>query len=323
MIVVLTAWAAAGHIAPAVAATRRRLEFSPSSEQEPCDSATCQARQREALKSVFEAWGGPSWRNSSGWLSVSYHCAWYGVICCSVNAAPGGSNDLGQAVEDLEDVPCTGGGVIGLSLAYNNVSGTLADGVAAMSALATLQLLDLDTNHMRGTVPESLSVLSRLLHLNLGSNDQLTGPLRVEAFSTMTALSALLIPDSRLSGSVPALSSYLQAIRHLDLGDNDVGGSTVDLVSASVSFVVLRVHARVHTASPCGMRPSATSVARAHQASHACRWMQAGRHGCSSSRLWYGTSVCGGGGGGGGAHLLLCATLCRRMPSLPALRPGS
>jgi hypothetical protein len=237
VVVVLVALAGTVHTAAPGAAERAALrrrglqQFSPAPQTEPCDPATCQPQQRAALTQLYVAWGGPSWRNNSGWITAGIpHCSWFGVVCCadsnSTAAAAASSIALEQSPGYASDVPCTGGAVIGLSLPYNNVSGVLGDGISALSPLGpTMQLLDMDTNRLRGAVPQSFSALSRLRYLNLGSNNQLTGTLGADAFSTMAALTALLIPDSRLVGSVPTLGPYLKGIHHLDLGDNDVRGA--------------------------------------------------------------------------------------------------
>eukprot|EP00983_Pelagomonas_calceolata_P108486 1159464-Pelagomonas_calceolata.AAC.2 len=44
--------------------------------------------QQKALRNVFSAWGGPTWRRKEGWLDTSIECEDSGLqlpVCCSID----------------------------------------------------------------------------------------------------------------------------------------------------------------------------------------------------------------------------------------------
>ena len=52
----------------------------------------CDLVERAALIDLYMSTGGPSWTMSSGWMSGSHPCSWYGVGCL------GGSTTSGPVV---------------------------------------------------------------------------------------------------------------------------------------------------------------------------------------------------------------------------------
>ncbi|MBK9055840.1 MAG: leucine-rich repeat domain-containing protein [Chloroflexi bacterium] len=104
------------------------------------------AAECQALVILFEATGGPTWQDNSGWLTTTTPCSWTGVTC----------------VDNHVD---------GLALASNNLQGELP---ATLADLTHLRVLDLHHNAITGSIPFDLGELPTLTELDLSFN-QLTG----------------------------------------------------------------------------------------------------------------------------------------------------
>lgn len=112
-----------------------------------CDTVSeIPAAECQALVILFEATGGPTWQDNSGWLTTTTPCSWAGVIC----------------VDNQVD---------GLTLASNNLQGELP---ATLTDLTHLRVLDLHHNAITGSIPFDLGELSTLTEIDLSFN-QLTG----------------------------------------------------------------------------------------------------------------------------------------------------
>lgn len=110
-----------------------------------------QTADRAALISLFDATHGSSWRRNAAWRSSSWVCFWEGVEC--------------SGLQDQMRVTS-------LSLAANNMKGTLPPG---LFQLEELQVLDMGDNFLTGPLPSEYSRFSKLQALKLNKN-ALTGP---------------------------------------------------------------------------------------------------------------------------------------------------
>ena len=128
--------------------------------------------ERDVLVALYHRMGGPEWNNNTNWLSERPIGDWNGV---SADAF---------------------GIVIGLSLPYNGLKGTLP---AQLSLLTGLTALMLQGNQLTGEIPAEFGLLSGLNRLDLGDND--------------------------LTGSIPAELGDLDKLFHLDLNRNNLTGS--------------------------------------------------------------------------------------------------
>ncbi|PNH01599.1 Leucine-rich repeat receptor protein kinase EXS [Tetrabaena socialis] len=185
----------------------RRLALADA-DPAPCD-AQCQDAQRRALSQLFAAWSGPAWTRRANWLSPDVPvCAWEGVVCCGGPTAEQGGGDAGGG-----EAACAGkgeGGVLGLSLAGNNLTGDVTAAVA-WGALATLRVLEVDGNRLYGSLSRwcaaggggGLAALPRLRYLGLAAN-QLTGGLAEVAGWGGAGAGPASLPPQLGSGSVPA-----------------------------------------------------------------------------------------------------------------------
>lgn len=128
--------------------------------------------ERDVLVALYHSMGGPEWDNNTNWLSERLIGDWNGV---STDAF---------------------GTVIGLSLPYNGLKGTLPDQLALLTGLTALAL---QGNQLTGEIPVEFGLLSSLNRLDLGDND--------------------------LTGSIPAELGDLDKLFHLDLNRNNLTGS--------------------------------------------------------------------------------------------------
>ena len=93
------------------------------------------------------------------------------------------------------------GRVIGLDLQSNGLLGSLPDSLGRLDSLRTMYLAD---NFIAGAIPESLGQLSRLETLSLWSN-KVAGTIP-ESLGQLGRLRDLLLFDNTLTGPIPDLS---------------------------------------------------------------------------------------------------------------------
>ncbi|GAB4024626.1 leucine-rich repeat domain-containing protein [Spirosoma koreense] len=173
-------------------------------------TVTSQSADYQALADLFNATNGPGWTNKTGWLSSCTPCGWAGVTCDG------------------------NGRVTQLRLYNNNLNGTLP---TSLSALTSLQTLDLQSNNLSGTIPASLSTLTSLQTLNLSVNS-LSGSIPA-SLSALTALRELLLFNTGLSGSIPEGLSALTALQTLDLHNGALSGSIPGSLAALTGLQTL------------------------------------------------------------------------------------
>ena len=93
------------------------------------------SQERQALVALYEATGGVHWTNQEGWLgNPGTECGWYGVSC------GGHTSTVGEKTI-----------VTGLTLAENNLHGTVPK---AIDQLTRLEWLDLSGNRLSGRFPD-------------------------------------------------------------------------------------------------------------------------------------------------------------------------
>ena len=119
--------------------------------------------QRFALAVIFHTTNGASWKNSTKWLSSSYHCDWYGVKCC-------------------ED--------------------TFGTAICKMDSFGEILELDFYRNHLSGPIPKVVVHLP-YLHVMYLNKNKLTGTIPADAFNAMTNFGKLYAQYNALTGTVP------------------------------------------------------------------------------------------------------------------------
>ena len=158
-----------------------------AAQQQQAEPAT----DREILAAFYEATGGDGWTDNANWLSDKPLRHWHGVT----------TNAQGEVVQ--------------LSLADNNVTGTLP---AALGGLDALEVLSLDRNSIGGSLPAELGNLSSLTRLAMNRN-QLTGAIPAE-LGSLSSLSIIGLARNQLTGTLPASLGNLGSLAKLSLHDN-------------------------------------------------------------------------------------------------------
>ena len=178
------------------------------------------AKEREILMNFYTATGGDNWTDNTNWGSALPVSEWYGI----------------RTDED--------GLVIGISLQFNNLTGSIPEGLSGLERLSTLDLyynnltgsipaeigsisnlhlIYLNDNEFSGSIPPELSNLINLEYLELSKN-QLTGNIPSE-LRNLQKLYRLSLFDNRLSGSIPAELGELSNLEELYLYNNELTGS--------------------------------------------------------------------------------------------------
>lgn len=133
---------------------------------------------KTALVNLYNAMGGASWTNKSGWVNNATNCdicTWFGVVC----------NDEGR--------------VSALNLGFNNVSGSIP---ASITDLTQLTKLNLYSNNLSGALPTMLHNLTLLNYIDLADNNY-SGTIPV-SFGNIINLRTLFLDDNNLSGTLPS-----------------------------------------------------------------------------------------------------------------------
>lgn len=170
-------------------------------------SAAVPSSERQALLDLFASTAGSGWTDKTGWQGAAgSECDWHGVTC----------NDARTAV-------------VGLSLAANELTGSIP---ASLAALQDLQTLDLSYNNLTGMIPGQLSSLSKLTVLQLSGNS-LSGPIP-GSLGNLSLLAELGLGANALTGSLPTSIASLTSLRVLDVSHNALTGPLPDLAALSM-----------------------------------------------------------------------------------------
>ncbi len=154
------------------------------------------AADRAALVALYEATGGDSWTNNTGWKSGDPLGDWHGVTTNS------------------------GGRVTSLLLENNNLTGTIP---SELGRLSSLSLLALYNNNLTGSIPAELGDLRVLTTLNLYDNT-LTGSIPTE-LGRLNTLTHLSVRRNTLTGLIPSELGGLSNLRVLALDNNNLMGT--------------------------------------------------------------------------------------------------
>lgn len=132
--------------------------------------------QRYSLAVFFYSTNGVSWKNSTNWMSKSYHCDWYGVKCCEH---------------------------------------TFGNAICKLDSFGEVLELDFYRNNLVGPIP-SVVVLLQYLHVLYLNKNKMTGEIPGKAFASMKNFAKFYAQYNQLSGVIPeelassSLSKYLR-----------------------------------------------------------------------------------------------------------------
>ncbi len=162
---------------------------------------------REALVTLYNATGGPDWKDNTNWLSGAPLGEWYGVF----------TDDNGR--------------VDTLSLRNNGLTGEIPAELGNLSKLVVLRLHNSGTlrlgeppafNQLTGEIPRELGSLASLVEMDLRGN-QLTGEIPLE-LANLSNLALLNLSGNRLTGEIPPELVNLSDLDTLDLSSNPLSG---------------------------------------------------------------------------------------------------
>lgn len=160
----------------------------------PCDTISA-----NSLEEFYDALGGSSWTQNSGWVSAASgncdYCTWHGVYC----------NYLGL--------------VDSIVLANNNLSDTL---VASLQLPLSLKKLDLSNNAIEGKLPPQWLSLSKIVELDLSSN--MINDTIPHLYNRYKNLRKIDLHDNAFYGYLPPNTAYLAAFNYMDVSNNNLTG---------------------------------------------------------------------------------------------------
>jgi len=137
--------------------------------------------ERQALIALYNATGGPQWKDNSGWLGEpGTECEWHGITCNYVE--PRG----------------VGRTVVVIGLGQNNLAGTIP---LELGQLKNLWYLDLEENQLSGAMPPELGQLTNLSSLDLSENN-LRGTIPPQ-LGQLTKLKWLTLFGNHFTGTLP------------------------------------------------------------------------------------------------------------------------
>ena len=173
---------------------------------------------------IITAYGHTSWTITTpdAYTDLSQTPAWcsfYGVTCgTSLNYV-----DYQRVVDiNLNDIYLTG---------------TLP----AINHLGRMSTFDISNNAISGTIPESLSKMTRLRSL-IFSRNELIGTIP-SSLGSLTSLGYLQLEYNKLSGTIPSsLCSSRLPLLKLDLGNNQLRGAIPSSLGSLPRLVDLRLH---------------------------------------------------------------------------------
>ena len=175
--------------------------------------------ERADLAVLYEALGGPNWRNSTNWLTDAPLDTWWGIQLDDSGRVSGihlYSNGLsGRIPSRIGRFPH----LRVLRFDGNQVTGPIPP---ELGDLTELRRLELNANDLRGTIPPELGQLENLERLFLYEN-QLVGGLPPE-LGSLVELRLLWAWTTLLEGPIPTELGALTRLEWLDLSGNRLEG---------------------------------------------------------------------------------------------------
>ncbi|KAF8648370.1 hypothetical protein HU200_064956 [Digitaria exilis] len=154
----------------------------------------------------------PSWDPKS-----STPCSWQGVTCSPQSRVV--SLSLPNTFLNLTSLPPPLASLSSLqllNLSTCNISGTIPPSYG--TSLSSLRVLDLSSNALSGDIPSELGALSGLQFLLLNSN-RLTGGIP-RSLANLSSLQVLCVQDNLLNGTIPASLGALASLQQFRVGGN-------------------------------------------------------------------------------------------------------
>ena len=174
----------------------------------PCMTrAAVPAVEKNALIDLYNATHGSNWTDNENWLR---RISWFPYPYTD----PCEGHWYGVVCNNANTH------IVQLNLYNNNLNGSIPASLSNLSKLVSLNLL---SNRLSGSIPASLSNLSNLKYLALNYN-QLNGEIPV-SLRNLSKLEYLFLDFNQLTGIVPASLSNLRNVKRLILSANHLSGT--------------------------------------------------------------------------------------------------
>ncbi|KAF7130850.1 hypothetical protein RHSIM_Rhsim10G0032400 [Rhododendron simsii] len=124
----------------------------------------------------------------------------------------------------LDGIICNrAGSIIRMGIPYHYSYGVRGLADMNWSSLPNLEYLDLSHSYLSGGIPDEISTLSKLTHLDLSFNSFLQGVLP-PSLGNLTRLVHLDLMETNIKGSIPSSIGNLSALAYLSLRSNQLSG---------------------------------------------------------------------------------------------------
>lgn len=164
-----------------------------------------------ALVDLYNATNGAHWINHTNWLSVKPVSNWYGVVVKQKR-------------------------VYSLTLAANNLGGSISVSIGNLSAIVYLSL---NNNKLIGKIPVEVGSLKKLIEINL-QNNKLTDTIP-SSLGNLKSVTSLYLSSNQLTGSIPVSIGKLINLDSLDLGNNKLAGSLPTTFNNLHALILLKL----------------------------------------------------------------------------------
>ncbi|MGJ8667822.1 MAG: leucine-rich repeat domain-containing protein [Patiriisocius sp.] len=128
--------------------------------------------------------------------------------------------NLNEPVKTWHGVTVEDNAVVGLSLLFNNLEGTIPN---TLGNLEQLKKLELSFNKLSGTIPATIGDLEDLKVFAVNGNE-LVGTIPT-TFGNLENLEQLHLSSNNLEGTIPVAIGNLENLQVLNVFDNNLGGT--------------------------------------------------------------------------------------------------
>lgn len=185
--------------------------------------------EEEEGESFFNIISG--WADSTNWLSSNSVCTWKGVTC---NYFQQNANLVSELCED-------GGVVSEISIPKNRLDGTIPNEVFI---LKYLQVLRLNQNNIKGSLPSTIRSCDSLLEIDI-SHNQMQGNisnLLDQIMPQSRTIQNLILDNNKFHGSIPGEKLVaFDALRIFSISNNQISGMLPSGFALPPSLIELKL----------------------------------------------------------------------------------
>jgi len=137
-------------------------------------------------------------------------------------------------------VTCKQGRVARLNLTAQRIVGKIGFGYPGFGGLRALEGFSLSGNNLRGALPWTLSLATKLQSVSLADNGRVSGSIP-SAYGRLRNLKLLNLRNCNISGSLPGSLGSLTALRRINLAQNSLSGPLPRSLSRLTSLFLVRL----------------------------------------------------------------------------------